>query len=1321
MASEHEEVSNIEKLMNAETFELWDFQTGIFFKASGLFTIVTGEEKIEDLTQDKDKKLWIQKDAKAQKIIITTVDKKLLIHIMNCKSSSEMYLKLKNIFKKETEDQKCLLLQEFFSCQFEKGTDLSTHLSKLQNMAFRLKSLKQDISNEMLMSKILSTLPEKYKYFKTAWESTSRQDKSLDNLIARLLAEENSNQSSSSEKSVVFQSTERLCYIYKKPGHIARYCKNKTSHNKYENKNRDNKKGENRYCSICKKNNHTEASCFFRKREQGENDRKVSFLSECKTQDETNKNIFVMDSGSTSHMVNNKDIFKNLTDKTVEISVAKKNALILAEGVGNVETEKCILSEVLYVPELSKNLLSVCAITENQGKVIFEEDKVYVIKDNKTIFEGNKNEKGLFMIDFEKQFFSNEETEKETFLAETKEEKVTNWHRKLGHMSINKMKKMIDTKMVTGIELNKKDCENFELPCDVCVRAKQSRFPFNTDRTRAKRILEIIHTDLCGPIDPITYDKKRYILTVIDDYTNWTMIYLLEYKNETAGCIIDYIKQNERCKNSNVVKIRCDNGGEYINEELKNYCKDKSIILDTTIPHSPQLNGKAERYNRTLIEKVRSLLIDSETDKKLWGEAARVATYILNRSPTAALSVDKTPAEIWINQKPDLKRMQIFGTEVYAKNLGYLKKLEDRSEKYLFVGYAATGYRLFDEKRKKIIIRRDVIFRKSNNKTKSVNIKMEKGNETEETTEIEESVVIKEAKNEIENNNDPNNLEIQTSIQNNINQVEDSVEDANENSIEYIYEESEEENSDLGQGSNITRAGRKARKPTRFEDYVLLTYEDVMQRDDKDYWQKAMQDEKESLKKNNTWELVDMEKAENKKILTNKWVFRIKDNGTYKARLVVGGCQQTKGLDYDEVFSPVVNINSLRLLLAISVQKDYQMKKFDIKTAFLYGTISEDIYMQIPEGYRDEENSGKICKLKKALYGLKQAPMRWNKYFTNFLKENGLKPLNMDQCIFKTANGTLFLAIYVDDGLIIGENSEEIQYLLERLEKSFEIKKFDKVDSFLGIRITKTKNSIKLDQENYTENLLEKFKMENAKTSVIPITNYEEKSTGSDEVKKFPYREAVGSLLYLSNRTRPDISYAVGYCSRNLENPSKNDINNVKRIFRYLGGTKADGITYQKNEMDGVIEAYSDSDFAGDKQTRKSTTGYVVFYANGPINWCSRKQAVVALSSTEAEFIAAAETVKELLYLKSLLDILLKNNSVIVLHMDNQSALSIIKNGQFNKRSKHIDVRFHFINEKVREGLIQVKYLCSENNVADIFTKALNAVKFQKHKNVMIK
>lgn len=1350
-----EEIANVEKLANIRTFEVWNFQVTIILKASGLMGIVQGEEKYEDLTEDNAKKVWIRSDAKAQRVLISTVDKKVLLHIINCKTSAEMYTKLCMLYRKDSEIEKCSVMQEFFNFTYVKGCDMSLHISKLENLAYRLKTIKQDVSDEMLMSKILSSLPDRFKFFKTAWESTPKIDKTLVNLTARLIAEDET-YNNKEGASVAFNVTEKICHKCYKKGHIAKFCISNSNSSESGRQDHTRDKGsvnnikcfncgkgghlakncylrENIGCKICKKTNHAENNCYFRDR-KGENhaenkNKKLSFLSYSEKHENSSiikpKNLFVVDSGCTSHMVNDKMLLREFEKKNVDICVAKKDIEIKAKGLGIIENEKCILNEVLYVPDLTKNLISVSAITENEGKVVFEKDRVYVTKNNEKVFEGKKNPTGLYEVDLDECNYPT------VFLTEDKAKKAIDWHRKLGHLSVSNIKKLLENDMVKGMDLGIKDTEFLDMPCEICLKSKQVRFSFDSERTRARRPLEIVHTDLCGPIDPDTWDGKKYILTVLDDYTHFAVIYLLKHKNEVTEYIKEYVAEMEAYKGVKVSKLRCDNGREYVNNEMLTFCRQKGIRMDPTIPYSPQLNGKSERLNRTLLEKARSLIFDANLDKKFWGEATRVATYLLNRSPTSTLQ-NKTPYEMWTNRKPDLKNLQIFGSEAFAKTLGYLKKLDQRSEKYKMVGYAPNGYRLWDEKGQKIIIRRDVVFKEPENdlKEKSVGQMILKMENIEENQEPE----LIEPERDVQVHREPDIEEYiakEDELSFNRKEAKETDEKITElktsqkgNDIEYIYElsssEDETEMLDLGQGNtrNTSRAGRSIRLPKKYNDYILLTYEEAINCNEKEQWKIAIKDEKDSLQKNHTWETVERQEALNKKILTNKWVFKKRDNGTYKARLVVRGCQQEKGIDFQDIFSPVINITSLRTLLALSVQWDYVIKKFDIKTAFLYGSLNEEVYMEIPQGYEKENN--KICRLRKSLYGLKQAPVTWNEHFCSLLKEHGLKSISFDQCLFKNEKGTLFLAIYVDDGLIVGENEEEIDQLLEKLEENLEIKKSNEIDTFLGIRITRSKDSIKLDQEKYIEEVLERFGMSNAKPTEVPMIHDENAYDAQTGKINFPYREAVGSLLYISSKTRPDIAYAVGFCSRKMENPTGNDISNIKRIMRYLKYTKEDGIIYKKTDNKMEIKAFSDSDFAGEKTTRKSTTGYVVYYCDGPVSWCSRKQPVVALSSTEAEFIAAADCVKELLYLKVMIEHLTNTKMTVTLNIDNQSAIAIIKNGQFNKRSKHIDVRYHFIHEKIRENLIQVGYLCSEKMIADIFTKPLCKIKFLKHKNQLV-
>lgn len=304
-----------------------------------------------------------------------------------------------------------------------------------------------------------------------------------------------------------------------------------------------------------------------------------------------------MDSGASTHMVNDKTLFCFLNDKKSEILVAKKNETMKAEGQGQITGVECILKNVTYVPDLSKNLLSVNAITNNGGEVKFTKDGVIVMRNQEVILKGKKQENGLYIVNIRKE-------KEESMLTEVNE-KTDEWHRKLAHLSIRNMQKLID--MSTGMNITKTDCENEKNVCETCVQAKQVRFPFINTRSRAKRPLELIHSDLCGPIDPLTWDNKKYILTILDDYIHFGVIYLLERKNETANYLKKYIAEMETSKNLKVAKLRCDNRKEYVNTELIKFCKGKGIVMQTTIPHTPQLNGKSERLNRTLIEKTRAV------------------------------------------------------------------------------------------------------------------------------------------------------------------------------------------------------------------------------------------------------------------------------------------------------------------------------------------------------------------------------------------------------------------------------------------------------------------------------------------------------------------------------------------------------------------------------------------------------------------------------------------------------------------------------------------------------------------------------------------
>ncbi|WKA04180.1 hypothetical protein VitviT2T_022237 [Vitis vinifera] len=421
-----------------------------------------------------------------------------------------------------------------------------------------------------------------------------------------------------------------------------------------------------------------------------------------------------------------------------------------------------------------------------------------------------------------------------------------------------------------------------------------------------------------------------------------------------------------------------------------------------------------------------------------------------------------------------------------------------------------------------------------------------------------------------------------------------------------------------------------------------------MKDENKMMWVDAMRDEMESLHENHSFELVKLPKG--KRALKNKWVYRVKQEEhtsqpRYKARLVVKGFNQKKGIDFDEIFSPVVNMSSIRVVLGLAASLDLEIQQMDVKTAFLHGDLDKEIYMEQPEGFVLKGKEDYVCKLKKSLYGLKQAPRQWYKKFESVMGEQGYRKTTSDHCVFVqkfSDDDFVILLLYVDDILIVGRNVSRIDNLKKQLSKSFAMKDLGPVKRILSIIIERDRASKKLCmlQEQYIEKVLARFNMSKAKVVSSPLASHFKLSSRhspstdkeKEDMRRVSYASALGSLMYAMVCTRPDIAYAVGVVSRFLSNPGRHHWEAVKCIMRYLRGIFKLKLTFEGGKP--ILVGYTDSDMAGDVDNRRSTSGYLMTFSGGAVSWQSRLQKCVALSTTEAEYIAAAEACKELLWMK---------------------------------------------------------------------------------------
>ena len=436
----------------------------------------------------------------------------------------------------------------------------------------------------------------------------------------------------------------------------------------------------------------------------------------------------------------------------------------------------------------------------------------------------------------------------------------------------------------------------------------------------------------------------------------------------------------------------------------------------------------------------------------------------------------------------------------------------------------------------------------------------------------------------------------------------------------------------------------------------------------------------------------------------------------YKARLVVKGYSQRKGVDYDEIYSPVVRIETIRLLIALAALKDWQIHHLDVKSAFLNGEINEVIYVKQHEGFLVKGKEGYVLRLKKALYGGKQAPRAWYFNLHSCLLSLGFIKSAYEQSLYlkRTIDAILILGVYVDDLLVTGSSSSVIDDFKAEMTREFDMSNLGSLSSYLGIEVKQSKDFIFLSQTAYAQKVLQHAKLGQCNSAITPLESRAQfiSEEGKSTVNSTTYHSLIGSLRYLTH-TRPDILFAVGILSRHMEKPNQEHYIEVKRVLRYLKGTENYGLFYKKGDLRGELIGYSHSDFAGDSTDRKSTSGHIFFLGGMVVCWSSQKQNIVALSSCEVEYIAATSATCQAVWMSRLLGELMRNEAMKAkLLVDNQSAITLSKNPVHHNRTKHIDTRYHFVRQCVEDKKIEIEFVRSEDQLADILTKALGKAKF---------
>ncbi|GJY57582.1 putative ribonuclease H-like domain-containing protein, partial [Tanacetum coccineum] len=960
----------------------------------------------------------------------------------------------------------------------------------------------------------------------------------------------------------------------------------------------------------------------------------------------------VIDSGCSRHMTGNKSYlseYEEIDGGFVAFGGNPTGGKIT--GKGKIRTGKLDFEDVYFVKELKFNLFSVSQMCDKKNNVLFTDTECVVLSPDFKLLDESQvllrvpRKNNMYSVDIKNVVPSGGLT---CLFANATLDESNLWHRRLGHVNFKTMNKLVKGNLVRGLPSN-----FFEInqTCVVCQKGNQHKASCKTKTVSSiSQPLQMLHMDLFGPTFVKSLMKKMYCLVVTDDYSRFSWVFFLATKDETSEIFKTFITGLENLIDLRVKVIRCDNGTEFKNRIMNQFYEIKGIKREFSVARTPQQNGVAERKNITLIETAKTMLADSKLPTTFWAEAVNTA-YALTKS---------------MNYEPVVAGNQSNGNAGIKEKINAGKaSVETVPDKDYILLPLWTQDPPFSSSSKDSSKAR---FKPSREKEKQDAEDLR--NEHSEVPRTEGPRVNQQKDASVNSTNAINTVSLTVNvagIEDNVvdeNIVSGCADDANMPELEDIVHSDDDE--DVGAEADMTNldihilvspipatrihkdypieqiiedihsAPQTRRMTKNVTEQAMFKPKKVIQALTDPSWIEAMQDELLQFKLQKVWTLVDLPYG--KMAIGKKWVYKNKkdERGIVvrnKARLVAQGHTQEEGIDYDKVFAPVARIEAIRLFLAYASFKDFVVYQMDVKSAFLYVNIEEEVYVCQPPRFEDPEFPAKVYKI-----------------------EN-LEP----------------------DDIIFGSTKKELCTEFEILmHKKFQMSLMGELTFFLGLQVTQKADGIFISQDKYVDEILKKFGFSTVKTASTPMETSKPlmKDDNAEYVDVHLYRSMIGSLMYLTS-SRPDIMFVVFACARFQVTPKVSHLHVVKRIFRYLKGQLKLGLWYPKDSPFD-LEAYTDSDYAGASLDKKFTTGGCQFLRSRLISWQCKKQTIVANSTTEAEYVAAS-----------------------------------IKNPVFHSKTKYIEIRHHFIRDSNEKNLIQMIKIHTDQNIADLFTKAFDVSRFQ--------
>lgn len=1057
--------------------------------------------------------------------------------------------------------------------------------------------------------------------------------------------------------------------------------------------------------------------------------------------DDSSLFTFIVDSGATEHMIYDESLAVNVKYLEKEVTVAGGKSLI-SIGYGDVHVfvkdhrgreVPVVITDVLIIPTLGVNLISVAKLYERKVRVSFDLDCPYISgpNDSRVLLEYRG---GLYRWVVKPDLDAIAQPSAFTAISSDVA------HRRLLHRIVSH-KVLSEDLSVKNVPWNHEAKK-----CDVCElsKHKQISFPKESDWDPDLKSFQTVLVDYVGPVEVPSLSDARYAVTFVDKRTGWMYAEVVEDKSTFPSVVRNYVADVKALghhvenfissdpssplsiwDSKDRIEIRTDRGGEFISEDLLTYCRNKGIRHTFTGPYAPQQLGLAERRNGVLFSMVRSALFESGLPKDFWGEALNTSVYVANRLPIAD---GISPFEAVYGRRPNLDHLRIFGCKAFVHEQRFsVKRLDPRAWIGIHVGYDPYNwrcYRIYDPTTATVRLTIHVTFDETSFPTPESLIA---DKEYEEYLDLERDQDIARIPTRSSGTGPAPDTGLGGA----------PAAPAPEPIAEPIVDQPQQpplfyplldRNATLIDPVALFIGIEPFQEvPQWLQSYALMaipmdmfsnpkSYRQAMASDQAPMWKAAMDKEIDSLNKNGTWVLKPLPKGES--VIGSRWVYTMKKDKSgkstvHKARFVAQGFTQRFGENVFDTYSPVMRMSSFRLVMAIVAILNLLCIAMDVNTAFLYAPINEVIFVEQPEGYRKTGPKGEklVCQMKRSLYGLKQSPRNWNQVIDAWLTDYGLTASSADPCVYfrrSTTGSLMIVLLWVDDLIICGNDASEIDHFKTTISRRFDMKDMGELSSVLGLKVIRNRSAriLEINQEEYIDEVLHRFGMSECKPVGTPAEGYLERCPNGEVSKD--YMSLVGSLLYAAMVTRPDIAFAVQALGRHLQSSTDAHWTAGKRILRYLKGTKDIGLVYGDSSQGLTLRGYADADWAADKDTRRSVTGYLFELGGAAITWHTKLQPTVALSTSEAEFMSACAATQEAIHLRRLLgDLGFPQEKPTVILEDNMGCICMSENPVMHRRTKHIDIKFHFIREAVERGDVILTFTPTSTQVADLLTKPL--------------